>query len=464
MNSINVLNLKPLFALALLFIFSKSFAQEISGQLTAVPNQSILLKGFNGLDTYVIDSTQTDADGRFVLEFAPKDYGMGLLIPENNKSFLAVLGKETVKLNGENTSLPESIQISKGAQNKAFMQYARQQPKRERALSAWEYLQKIYTEEAIFKKEKAALSAIEKEIQHIYSSEQKFLDKLPSDSYLSWYIPVRKLLSSVAQVAQYRLEEIPVTRQALQNLDYADERLYTSGLLKDALENHVWFIENSSGALDQVFADLNESIDLMLAQLIHDEAKYNTLTEYLFNLLEKRSLFTSAEHLALKVLNEQSCSLNDDVAKQLESYRQMKKGNTAPDIRFGQYTYFPEGMKAASLKEIDATYKVVVFAAGWCGHCREQTPQLVEHYTTWKDKAVEVVLVSLDENTTDFVNFTGALPFVSTTTLKKWDTKAAQDYHIYATPSYFLLDKDLKIILKPKNLAHLNAYIQQLKN
>lgn len=142
----------------------------------------------------------------------------------------------------------------------------------------------------------------------------------------------------------------------------------------------------------------------------------------------------------------------------------MKKGNTAPDIRFGQYTYFPEGMKATSLKEINASYKVVVFAAGWCGHCREQIPELMEHYPAWKDKAIEMVLVSLDENTADFANFTGALPFVSTTTLKKWDTKAAQDYHIYATPTYFLLDKDLKIILKPKNLAHLNAYVQQLKN
>lgn len=61
------------FTLILLLVFSKSFAQEISGQLSELPNQSILLKGFNGLDTYVIDSIQTDAEGNFVLEFAPKD-------------------------------------------------------------------------------------------------------------------------------------------------------------------------------------------------------------------------------------------------------------------------------------------------------------------------------------------------------------------------------------------------------
>lgn len=456
--------IKFYFSLIFFLYIGKTMGQDIVGQLEELKNKSVVLEAFDGLSSYPVDSTKTDPKGKFKLSYTTSNQGMGLLKTEGGESILLVLEPEDIHLTGTNASDYTQLNFLKGKENKQFLTYVNNQPIRDQSYSAWSYLAKLYQDNELLKDQKLAKSAIDTEIKRLKNEEASFLAQLPESSYIKWYIPVRKLLSSVAQVAQYRPEEIPATRQALQNLDYADERLYTSGLLKDALENHVWFIENSSGALDQVFADLNESIDLMLAQLIHDEAKYNTLTEYLFNLLEKRSLFTSAEHLALKVLNEQSCSLNDDVAKQLESYRQMKKGNTAPDIRFGQYTYFPEGMKAASLKEIDATYKVVVFAAGWCGHCREQTPQLVEHYTTWKDKAVEVVLVSLDENTTDFANFTGALPFVSTTTLMKWDTKAAQDYHIYATPSYFLLDKDLKIILKPKNLAHLNAYIQQLKN
>ena len=449
-------------SLVIFLYIGKTMGQDMVGQLVDLENKSVILEAFDGLSSYPVDSTKTDHKGKFKLSYTSLSHGMGLLKTEDGESILLVLEPEDIHLTGTNANDYQQLNYIKGQENKQFLTYVNNQPVRDQSYAAWDYLAKLYQDNDLLHAQNQAKNAIDTEIKRLKNEEASFLAQLPNSSYIKWYIPVRKLLSSVSQVAQYKPEEIPATRQALQNLDYADGRLYTSGLLKEAIENHVWFIENSSGALDQVYADLNESIDLMLAQLIHDEAKYNTLTEYLFNLLEKRSLFTSAEYLALKVLNEQSCSLNDDVAKQLESYRQMKKGNTAPDIRFGQYTYFPEGMKAASLKEIDATYKVVVFAAGWCGHCREQTPQLVEHYTAWKDKAVEVVLVSLDENTADFANFTGALPFVSTTTLKKWDTKAAQDYHIYATPTYFLLDEDLKIILKPKNLAHLNAYIQQL--
>jgi hypothetical protein len=45
---------------------------------------------------------------------------------------------------------------------------------------------------------------------------------------VSWFLPTRKLVSSVSAVAQYRTEEIPATFAAFRNLDYSDQRLYKS--------------------------------------------------------------------------------------------------------------------------------------------------------------------------------------------------------------------------------------------
>jgi len=444
-----------------LFLISQalSFGQNISGQLSGMPEQGMTLKGFKGVKSYVIDSIITDANGKFKFEFNKEDYGMGLLVSENNKPFIAVLANEDVVLNGESTSIPESIQITKGAQNKAFMQYAKQQPKREQALSAWTYLQKMYKDEDLFNTETEAVKTIHKEIKRIHAGENNFLDQLPKDSYLQWYIPVRKLLSSVAQVAQSRTEDIPATREALRAIDYSDERLYKSGLLKDALDNHVWFIENSSGNLDLVFEDLNTSINIMYEDLIMDEAKFNEVTDYLFNLLEKRSLFTSAEYLAFKVLNDQSCTLNENVAKQLEGYRKMKKGNQVPNISFGEATYYPSHTKAKSLYDIDSDYTLVVFAAGWCGHCTREIPKLAKKYPDWHDKGLEVAMIGLDDNPKDFAKFAAPFPFISTTDYQKWESQAVKDFQVYATPTMFLLDKDKKIILRPKSTKHMEAWV-----
>jgi hypothetical protein len=117
-------------------------------------------------------------------------------------------------------------------------------------------------------------------------------------------------------------------------MDYTDQRLAKSGLLRDAIEGHFWLIENSGRPLDSVYVEMKVSMDKMIENLTADEQKLNEISDYLFKLLEKRSLFEASEYLAIKLLNEKSCTINSDLASQLESYRAMKKGNIAPDFSF----------------------------------------------------------------------------------------------------------------------------------
>ena len=93
---------------------------------------------------------------------------------------------------------------------------------------------------------------------------------------MSWFIPIRKLVSSAATVAQYQTEEIPATIEAFRAIDYTDHRLYKSGLLKESIENHYWLLENCGKPLDAVFAEMKKSIDAMLVNLVKDPKKFNT--------------------------------------------------------------------------------------------------------------------------------------------------------------------------------------------
>jgi len=435
-------------------------AQTSSGNLPLLADQTIELKGFDGFKDYTISSTTIDSSGNFSLPYQTKDFGMGYLLSSDEKPYIVILSGEDIVLNGEALSYTETIKITKGPQNQWFEQYAVEHPKREQVLNAWDFVEKIYETDTLFSTQKAALKSIQEEKERIKAEDATFLNNLPKDSYVRWFLPVRKLVSSVATVAQYRPEEIPATREALRQMDYADPRLYKSGLFKEALERHMWFIENSSGPLDKVYADLNQSIDIIINQLINQPEKLNDVTDYLFNLLEKRSLFTSAEYLAVKVLGDQSCALDDKVSSKLESYRAMKTGNVAPDIVFGALSKFNMASQAQSLKQLNTDLKLVVFAASWCSHCQEIMPKIAANYLPWKAKGVEVILVSLDGNQQEYDAFTTDLPFITTTDLKVWEGQAAKDYHVFATPSMFLLDKDLKIILKPISVEQINSYFE----
>jgi len=289
-----------------------------------------------------------------------------------------------------------------------------------------------------------------------------FLASLPRNTFVRWYLPVRKLISSAYVIAQYRTEEIPSAIEAFRAIDYTDARLEKSGLLSNALESHFWLIENSGRTLDSVYIEMKISIDIMIGNLKSDDKKLNKTSEYLFNLLEKQSLFRASEYLALKLLNDNSCTIDKGFAAQLESYRVMKKGNTAPDIELIGDIFAP-GYKTEKtpqrLSDIKSLYTVVIFGASWCPQCPAELAQIVRSYPLWKAQNIEVVFVSLDENQNLFQSFATVFPFISVCDYKKWESPIVSKYHVFATPTIFLLDNKRKILLRPNSAGQLDSWV-----
>lgn len=450
--------------LVLLFFSAFAYPQNsITGTFAGVANQHVKLVGFNGFDTYAIDNTQANEKGEFQFSFGTEDFGMAYLLSEDNKSFLVILFEnENLQLTGEDFSLPENIIIENGSQNLMFGQYSSEHLRRKQTLSAWDYLTKIYNKDSLFACHEIPRQAIENEKRRIKSEDSLFLASLPDDSYVSYYLPLRKLVSSVSTIAQYRTEEISETMEAFRKIDYRDKRLYKSGLLKEVIESHFWLIENSGRSLDSIYIEMNKSIDILVANLLSDEHKLNEITECLFKLLEKRSLLKSSEYLALKLLNENGCIITPDFTAQLESYRAMKKGNRAPDIVFKGDVFAPEYGKSnfpQKLSNIKSDYIVVIFGASWCPQCPGELSEISSLYKKWKAQGVEVVFVSLDEDEKLFKSFAEVFPFISLCDYKKWDSSFAKDYHVFATPTIFLLNNKLEILLRPNSVKQVDSWV-----
>ena len=435
-------------------------SQIILGNLNLLKNTQIKLEGFNGLKNYSISTTKTDSAGNFKLSYSANDLGVGYLMASDNKPFFVILNGENIELAGEALSYPETIRITKGNENQLFEKYAKEHSIREQALSAWIYLEKIYIGNTLLSSNQKTTQSITKEKARLKTEDAAFLKNLPKNSYVSWYLPTRKLVSSVSTIAKYRTQEIPATIAAFRKLDYTDKRLYKSGLFKDAIESHFWLLENSGLPLDSVFIEMQISIDAFLENLITNEEKLNEVTDYLFELLERHSLFKASEYLALKVLNEVSCTVNSDLANHLETYLSMKKGNTTPDINFPDTLVYPSGdFHPKKLSDFNSNYTLVVFGASWCPKCTEEIPTIAKSYNTWKAQGVEVLFVSLDEDLKAFYQFATQFPFISITDLKKWNSPIAKDYHVTSTPTMFLLDKNRKIILRPNSVNQMNSWV-----
>jgi thiol-disulfide isomerase/thioredoxin len=453
--------MKQLLVFIFILFYNGLIAQSIKGQFLKIPNQTIKLEGFNGLKTYPISLTTTDVNGKFELSYSKTDYGVGYLMAVDNKPLFVILSGEEIELAGESLSNFETIKIKKGQENQYFEQFANEHPKREQALSAWLYLEKIYATDTLFAVQKHPVNAIKKEKLRIKNEDAAFLDALPNESYVKWFLPTRKLVSSVSTVVQYRPEGIPEMIKAFRNMDYTDARLYKSGLFKDAIESHFWLLENSGNPLDNVFEEMKISIDAIFTKLSTNEKIFNQLTDYLFDLLERHSLFQASEYLALKVLNGGSCTITDDLANQLETYRAMKKGNIAADMVFDKTNFVNPKITLTKLSDIKSNYTVVVFGASWCPKCNEELPEITKRYDKWKSKGIEVIFVAIEEGRNSFIDFAESLPFPSYSDGKKWESKIVKDYYIFSTPTMFLLDSKREIILRPNSVNQMDAWVNR---
>ena len=436
-------------------------AQSISGQFTQLARQEVRLEGFNGFKSYVISSGTVDENGNFILKYNPSDKGVGYLIASEKKPFLVILSGEEIEISGQNLGSPESIVFHKGKENQWFEQFAKEHTQREQAHSAWQYLEKLYATDPLFSGQSIPVKAIEKEQLRLTQEETAFLEALPIASYVRWFLPLRKLVGSVSNIAQHRPEEIPKTIQFFRNMDYTDQKLYKSGILKDLIEGHFWLLENSGQSTESIAKEMKLSIDALFVKLVTNEKILNEVTDYLFELLEKHSLFEAAEYLAFKVHTEVSCKIDDDLARQLETYRAMKVGNTAPDIVFDSL-YLKEGFKSSSsLSKINSTYKVVVFGASWCPNCQSDYPALTEKYTVLQNEFdLELIYISIDADRNQFKEYYKASPFIMYCDGKGWDTQSAKDYFVFGTPTYLLLDRNLKILAKLTSPEHLKVWMQ----
>jgi thiol-disulfide isomerase/thioredoxin len=207
---------------------------------------------------------------------------------------------------------------------------------------------------------------------------------------------------------------------------------------------------------------MNKSIVILVENLLPHEQKLNEITEYLFKFLEKRSLFNASEYLAIKLLNEKTCTINNDFAAQLESYRAMKKGNIAPDFDFKKDIFVPGDVannQPKKLSDLKSKYTVVIFGASWCPQCPQELSKISGLYKKWKEQSVEVVFISLDEDEKLFKSFASVFPFISICDYQKWESPIAQTYHVFAMPTLYLLNDKREILLRPNSVSQLDSWV-----
>jgi peroxiredoxin len=118
-------------------------------------------------------------------------------------------------------------------------------------------------------------------------------------------------------------------------------------------------------------------------------------------------------------------------------------GGEAPEIDLPD----PTG-KNIKLSSLRGKYVLIDFWASWCRPCRMENPNLVNAYSKYKNKGLEIYAVSLDKESTAWQQAIqqDKLAWLHVSDLQFWNSIAAKAYNVSSIPKSFLLDKEGKII------------------
>ncbi|TXD50088.1 TlpA family protein disulfide reductase [Polaribacter sp. IC073] len=288
----------------------------------------------------------------------------------------------------------------------------------------------------------------------INTIHQKYLEST-KEMYVQPFIKasLRANPSEIKTIAKDYMSNM--TSSFFNNMDFSNKTLINSAFLVDRITDFVFYI-NYSDDVETQQKLYKTSIETAVSKIKNPNFKKNVI-EFLIGQFEETKNLGMIDFLFENYYNKLPESLQSDAFKTEKlTLLATEIGRIAPDFSW------KENGKNVQLSTLNnAKNYVLVFWSTSCSHCLREIPEL---HTFLQDKSnVKVVAFSLERNDADWNKMKVTLPnWHHVLGLNKWENKTARTYNINATPTYFVLDANKKIIAKPETLNDLKMSINQL--
>ena len=241
----------------------------------------------------------------------------------------------------------------------------------------------------------------------------------------------------------------------LSDLDVTDNSLVRSMALPDRIQS---MMRTFSGGKDSGFLSC---VDIVKASC---EENPIALEFVLYNMLDgfyNTGKETICQYILDNYIFDEDCgaNLSDVIRQRAQGIINLRVGNTPPNFRIPDVNG-----KMVDLSEEVAKheYTLVMFWASWCHKCEQEIPNLVPLYQDMNPRGFGVIGISVDQQKVAWTKAIQAnqIPWPNVSQLKGWDAPITDDYKITQTPTYFLLDKEGKIVLKPERWFEVQRFLQ----
>lgn len=363
----------------------------------------------------------------------PKSYigMMKVFFPNTNNSFSFISENKNVnvKLETENNKVKNLIYLDEANELMNSIQESSQ--KKEMILPALSQIKEYYKDHTDFGK------ALLAEIGRLSGNNAVDQTKHP---FIYYYNTNYSKFLSTENAKKVTQDEI------INFFDKSGYMLETSSLVRPVLVAYL----NTGGN-----TNVSESVDKLINKLKVETPRGQTVLSELIDIFDAYEM-TEFKNKYLTLAKNLKCTITDRLASTLKSNANVELGAVFPNYKF----YSAVNTTAKSISDVKADQKVIVFWSSSCSHCENELPKLLEKYTEIKSKNIQIIGLSLDTDKVAYTKKIAAFPWINDSELKGWNSSYPETYNIHATPTYFILDANNKIVSKPDHVGDVLNYLK----
>lgn len=416
---------------ALLAAFSLQAQFTVTIQAPAdFKDQDAILYTLNGSKDIIFTKEQSK-NNVWIFKY-PKNY-MGMMkvyFPGSNNTFNFISENKNVnvKLDTQGNKVKDIVYLDEA--NELMSKFQEGSQKKELILPALSQIKEYYKDNTDFGK------ALKTEISRL-SGGSEGIDQSQHPFIYYYNTNYSKFLSNDPA-------KKPSQEEIINFIDKSNDMLETSSLLRPVLVSYL-----NSGGNTNVAASVDKLLDRLKVETPRGQTVLSELID-IFDVYDMQEFKNKYLNLAKNL----KCTITDRLASTLKSNANVEIGAAFPNYKFQS----PVNTNAKSLYDVKADKKIIIFWSSTCSHCEEELPKLLAKYNELKARNIQVVGLSMDVDKDSYAKKIAAFPWVNDSELKGWNSSYVDTYNVHATPTYFILDANNKIINKPEHVADVLEY------
>ena len=427
----------------------------IKGEIYSLSSDQAILGRYFEDQYYFLDTTIIET-GKFsftIDDSSPK--GMYFIQVDRYKTIEVIYNKENIDFSTDYYHHKEDFLEKSSPSNKRYYQKIQQQ----------QQLQKDIQNQRVLSL-KVGASDIEK--QSAKALHEKALTNL-NDFFEGLKQSKKTYPSDALVLAQFQPtpdnkltfieQQFELKKSYFDYIDVNDTILLHANILTKKIYNYIMLYRDRSLNPKAQDSSYRKCVD----NLIPLSTDQNKVTDFMFSYLVEnftRMAITDIlpyikEQYLIKFKTESRVTRKIDA--ELAKIERLKPGHIAPN-----FSHVDMVGNNFELHKYKSEYTLIMFWASWCSHCRHALPNVKILYDDQIKKKVQIVAVALDSKEDEWKKFltTGDYGWINITDLKGWEGDIVKDYMVHSTPTFYLLDKDKKIIQKAKNISVLESYFK----